>query len=168
MTRAQQIAAAVKVLAPVLRTSQDYAAAREVVDDALNIIGVECANAGALRFSKADRRAIATFTATLRRAAVAQRRLPAVMRLFSFRDLDCKALIAEAERWLPSKPARPGRPTAKRAQLAVRWARALLTQYGLPVKTTRGSRWCQLAAILYGDKNRDLFSHMLKSKIGEK
>jgi hypothetical protein len=166
MTREEQIAAALKVLAPALRSAADRVAARERIDDLLNTMGMRVAYAEAFQQlrSQAKRRALATFAAALRRADVAHRRLTEGLNFVGLDSLNFPVLqphIATAEELLRAKPLKRG---PYRQQLAVKCARDLLTNYDLPVKTTRKGSWHRLAAILFGDKDYDLFRHMRQTR----
>jgi len=163
MTREQQIVAAVRVFAPALRTEADYARCRADIDDALNIIDVEIAkeDVGIAWRSKESRRAVAAFAKALKRAEAAYNALPELVRHGWFQDLDLNPIIAKVEGWSGfSEKAGPPRRKAHKQRAAAREAWRLLWEYGLSQKARRGSHWHRLTAILYGDKQADLFRHL--------
>jgi hypothetical protein len=71
--------------------------------------------------------------------------------------------IAKAEAFL-NRPSPPPRRDASRAKAAVAAAYDLLKWWGHKVPVTRGKKWAQLAAILLGDEDLDLFDHMCAFK----
>jgi hypothetical protein len=49
---------------------------------------------------------------------------------------------------------------ARREALAVQWAAVLLRQFRQPLNKSRNRTWAQLAAVLYGDPDLDLFHYL--------
>jgi hypothetical protein len=152
MTRDEQVRAALKVLAP---TSDQREACKERIEDTLNVVGVTNDGWKELRTKKTKLK-LRPFLAALRRVQAAHNALPPQVKFYAFRDPDFKRQIEACDRLL-AKPSVPKTPTKQR--LAATEARALLIHYGRPVATTRRGKWCQLAAILYGDQSANFYHH---------
>jgi hypothetical protein len=161
MTRDQQMRAALKVLAA---PRDQLGAYKEEIDDALNIVEVEVTNDGSKEWvTKKTKGKLRSFRAALRRVQAAHNALPAQVKFFAFRDLDFEKQIAVCDRLLAKPSGQPKRAATKQ-RLAAREARGLLMRYGHKVSVTRGGKWCELAAILYGDEMADLYHHCCAAK----
>lgn len=77
--------------------------------------------------------------------------------------LDLSEQISLYKEWLSVGPG-PPRKSAAKQQAAVKDARTLVLNYRgeKEARKTRGNAWHELAAILFGDDQHDLFNHMRK------
>jgi hypothetical protein len=170
--RAELVRAAVKILRPG-PAADSAATIRDVVEDAFNIVDLATVSADAEAnkhdASKTTRLALLRYKRALENAARVRRlvlRSPGPGTLIALvgtsdvfepainNELDIVNRLLE----LRAKPTR----FDPRARSAVANARCLLDMYRIPALATRkrggkaGGYWLQLAAILYGDRKKDL------------
>ena len=166
MTKDQQIQKALKLLAPP-------AAEREVclheIRLALGRVENFTAFARASRASRSKKGGLLPYHAALRRLLRAFDSLdPAIKPWFSLAHSGTtttriKAEIATTEAFLKQPPV-PPRRDGSRNKAAVAAAYDLLAWRGHNATVTRGGAWEELARILAGDLNIDLFEHLRKFK----
>ena len=157
MTREQQISAALLLLG---NAGCDKTYIVSEIEMAIDTIGVLAASQSTLP-SKAQRLATRQLLHALRRSVVAAKRLAKLDIRWALFPIDLSAFIARCEREL-IRPARAPVRTAHKQKLAVKEALGLLLKYGTQrdVRISRNSRWHQLAAVLFGNTEADLFRHM--------
>jgi hypothetical protein len=164
VTREEQITAALELLAP---QPPDR-------DEGLHDVGrsldrVETGAAAARSFkvvgSKEGRRKLESYLAALQRVKIAYGALdPAIRPWFSLPQANIDREIVTATEFLARPSRRSGASDASRNKAAVKAARDLLGWWNHKVTCTRGGEWAQMAAILAGNENLDLFDHMCTLK----
>jgi hypothetical protein len=92
------------------------------------------------------------------RAQITHNALPIKVKFFAFREVDFKKQIEVCDR-LADQPSGHPKRSATKQRLAATEAYHLLRYYDRSVNTTRGGKWCDLSAILYGDPLADLFHY---------
>jgi hypothetical protein len=109
------------------------------------------------RQSKPTKRAIKQLSAALRKANQPKGGLPEDIRLVFPLDLMIHHLAAYG------KAHRQPKPDAFRKRLAADYALDLCERFGVKTKTGRTSKFCRVAAALFGDPNVDLQYHCMKA-----
>lgn len=164
MTEDKQIKEACKILGGLQ--------AEEQVKFALAAINVESAATEwtDVEEAKSTKGTLKSLRAAIKRAIDLRKALPDTFREIHFRDLDLERHVETCDRLIgarrPQGAANDFQRGTKRKRLAAREARALLRKFARPESesTTRGGSWCRLAAILYGDKDADLYHQVCAIK----
>jgi hypothetical protein len=134
--------------------------------------GADAARTFRITTSKKGRAALKRYCAALRRLRIALDSLdPAIRPWLSIAmavsgksiDLVREIRIAEA---LLDQPSPPSRRDASRNKLGVAASYDLLKWWGHKAPVTRGGKWAQLAKILAGGPDVDLFDHLREFKHG--
>jgi hypothetical protein len=159
--RTAQVADALATLKP---TTRKRTAAKEEIEDALNLINrVATANKDLLR-PRQSRRALQKLSKALKRCEALARPLAKQHSEWAKRPLDLSEHIERCEEELRYRTRPRARRTAPRQQLAAFMARKLIAKYRPNDKKaaalTRRGTWHQLSAILAGDRRLDSFNHM--------
>jgi hypothetical protein len=154
----KEIRAALKVIKPKASLRDDCIAE---IADSLNSIGIELANLGALTVNMTKKG-----KAAASKVAAALRRLQTTL---NNPDLDMQFEFfphSEIDKWLgvcdeiAATPTREARSTDPKHLLAAREALFLLSYYApdrdKAIATTKGGRFCKLAAVLAGEPDADL------------
>jgi hypothetical protein len=168
MTRAQQIAKALALLAP---SPAELKECQHEIGLALDLVKNNAASAQAFRAaSSKNKGGLMRYYAALWRLRNAFNSLdPLIRPWFSLADpayATGKALekeIAKAKEFL-NRPSAPPRRHASRNQAAVAAAYNLLAWRNKKATVTRGGKWEELAKVLTGDLRGDLFDHLRKFK----
>jgi hypothetical protein len=168
MTRAQQIAKALALLAPPPAELEEC---KHEIGLALDLVKNNAASAQAFRAaSSKNKGGLMRYYAALWRLRNAFNSLdPLIRPWFSLADpayATGKALekeIAKAKEFL-NRPSAPPRRHASRNQAAVAAAYNLLAWRNKKASVTRGGKWDKLAKILAGDLTVDLFEHLREFK----
>jgi len=164
VTREEQITAALELLPP---QPPDRDECLHDVGVALDSVEFGAAAARSFRVagSKEGRGKLQSYLAALRRVKIAYGALDPVIRpWFSLPQADIDREIVIAADFLARPSRRSGGSDASRNKAAVRVACDLLGWWDRKVTCTRGGEWAQLAAILAGDQDLDLFDHMCELK----
>jgi hypothetical protein len=164
VTREEQITAALELLAP---QPPDRDECLHDVGVALDRVEFGAAAARSFRVagSKEGRGKLQSYLAALRRVKIAYGALdPVIHPWFSLPQADIDREVVIATDFLARPSPRSGASDASRNKAAVRVARDLLGWWDRKVTCTRGGEWAQLAAILAGDQDLDLFNHMCALK----
>jgi hypothetical protein len=171
MKRDQQIRRVLQLIAPPIHRQAEY---RRDIEAALKKIDWQAKAAHAFRIatSKTGKAQVNRYAKALKRTRNAYNAIDQAIRPW-FSIVEAAYIVGEptlfdreidvAEAFLDRPSARP-RPQAKRNEIAVDAACDLLVRWGQQVVTTRGSTAEQLAKILAGNLNVDLFDHLRKSK----
>jgi hypothetical protein len=164
MTREQQIQDSLRLLAP---TPERRDECEREIKRALDIIKLE-STTGVIG-SKQHKLAIRDFEKALRRVKTARRNLIGPERGWTEEGDDEDLLPLGLDQWIAyceEERARPRPQSFRRAgnpkYQAVYWAQILLRNFGHQAGKTRGGEWAQLAAILYGKPDADLYSILLR------
>lgn len=164
MTRDQQIRDALKLLAP---PPGDRAECLHDVGVALDRVefGTAAARSFKVASSKRGKVKLRSYLAALRRVKAAAAALdPAIRPWFSLPQAVIDREIATTEAFLARPPRPSGGSDASRKKATVSVAYDLLRWWNHKVVCTRGGEWAELAAILAGDQDLDLFDHMCAFK----
>jgi hypothetical protein len=165
VTREEQTTAALELLAP---QPPDRDECLHDVGVALDRVEFGAAAARSFRVagSKEGRGKLQSYLAALRRVKIAYGALDPVIRpWFSLPQADIDREVVIATDFLARPSRRSGGSDASRNKAAVRVACDLLGLWDRKVPCTRGGEWAQLAAILAGDRDLDLFDHMCALKL---
>jgi hypothetical protein len=161
VTREEQITAALELLAP---QPPDRGECLHDVGVALDRVefGAAVARSFKVAGSKEGRRKLQSYLAALRRVKIAYGALdPMIRPWFSLAHADIDREIVTATEFLAQPSRRSGGADANRNKVAVKLAHALLRWWwNHRVPCTRGGKWAQLAAILAGNQDLDLFDAM--------
>jgi hypothetical protein len=163
VTREQQIAAALRILAPT--TERELC--RVQITEALDIIekADKSHRLSTPAHSKATAKAWRSYNAALRRLKAARAELDRAGWQGPDPGLFLKADYIEDALAYTDPDLEPwkydfDRPRETKAHSAARLARWLLDRWGVGTSVARNSPWSRLAAALYGDPKADLFRQM--------
>jgi hypothetical protein len=161
MTREDQISAGVQLLLRLVR--HDTAESKTELNDALDVIDyLSFTQNEDLGLSKQTRGSLKSYLAVLKRGRAAAAK--------ACRDRRARITCGQDEAWFTDRiaqveqaleaPARPQHATSHRERAAVHIAFHILRKYELPAIAKRKSTWCRLAAILAGNRDRDLYYYV--------
>ena len=154
MTRDQRIRAALAAL----ECRDDEC--RRRVERALTAVDVITGEAVAIEKlgSKENKLKVKALRNALARVRVTYNALPKDVLPVNLSNLDLKKHVAACDDYI-RLPTNATKPTALKQRQAAAIALHLLHQYGKPILASHRSKWCRLAAILYGKPNAHLLPY---------